>query len=95
MVGFGTIVREAATDVPDRDSELAVFVWMVCSGIAHAQTWAAIAASDRTIIGQASPTVSRVRLTSNDQYLLAAAQVTAVMIRDGWQYYDRAVMSHL
>jgi hypothetical protein len=38
--------------------------------------------------------VAQVRLTTNDQYLLAAAQVTAGMIRDGWQYYDRAVACH-
>lgn len=94
VVGFRAIVREAATDVPGRDPELAEFIWMVCSGIAHAQTWATIAASDLTRIGQASPTVSEVRLTTNDQYLLGAAQITAVMIRDGWQYYDRAVACH-
>jgi len=93
-VGFRTIVREAAIDVPGRDPEFTEFVWMVCSGIAHAQIWASIAASDRTIIGQVSPTVSQVRLTTNDQFLLAAAQVTAVMIADGWQYYDRAVACH-
>jgi hypothetical protein len=40
VVGFRAIVREAATDVPGRDPELAEFISMVCSGIAHAQTWA-------------------------------------------------------
>jgi hypothetical protein len=93
-VGFGTIVREAATDAPGHDPKFAEFLWMVCSGIAHAQTWASIAASDKTIIGQASPTVSRVRFTPNDQYLLGAARVTAAMINHGWQYYDRDVVCH-
>ena len=95
VVGFRTIVREAATDVPGCDPELAEFIWMVCSGIAHAQTWASIAASNLTILGQAAPTVSRVRFTTNDQYLLAAAQITAVMISEGRRHYDRAVVCHL
>jgi hypothetical protein len=93
-VGFRTIVREAATNVPGRDPEFAVFVWTVRSGIAHTQTWASIAASDRTFIGQTSPTVWRVKLTPTDRYLLAAAQVPAVMIHEGWKHSDRAVAFH-
>jgi hypothetical protein len=93
-VGFRIIVRAAADETPGGDPEFAEFIWILCSGIAHAQTWASIAASERTIIGRASSTVLQVRLTTNDMFLLAAAQITAAMIRHGWQYYDRAVACH-
>ncbi|WP_163512199.1 hypothetical protein [Fodinicola acaciae] len=88
-VAWSTIVGLAAEEGTPLDRNDATLIWMLCSGIAHGRTWAALNLLDREEVSRAAERVLHVKLTASEKNILVIAQCTAAMIQAGWSLLDQ------
>lgn len=87
-VGYATIVDAAAREGSAVDADAMVLAWRLCSGIAHAKSWAVLGLLERTNIQQLDEGMLRVRLTAPDHALFGLTVLAAATVHEGWKLFD-------
>lgn len=93
--GYATIVAEAGRAAFGEHGDLAVMLWMVNSGIAHARTWAGLSVFDRHELASPRDGYATLRLSGSQTKIFQHAQLTAAMITRGWNLLDQRSTCHL
>jgi anti-sigma-K factor RskA len=94
-LSWGSIVETAGNEADQLDGRDAKWCWTVGSGIAHARSWATLAALERTQERATGNGVVHVGLQASDTFVIAVAQSTGLMIAEGWHLFDQRRQAHI
>ncbi|WP_329054086.1 hypothetical protein OG738_13575 [Amycolatopsis sp. NBC_01488] len=89
-VGFSSIVETAGREGNGLEADIMLLVWKLCSGIAHAKSWAVLGLLDRDQIKRVTENVAQVRLSAPDSALLNITGLAAAAIQEGWRLFAAA-----
>ena len=87
-VAYGSIVEKAGSESRALSKQLIHGSWMLCSGMAHAKSWATLSLLDRKEIENASEGVLNLRLAAPDSGIVVMAHVAAMTVQEAWWSYD-------
>lgn len=91
---WGSMVETAGDAAATTSGRDARWSWAVCSGIAHAKSWAALSILERTEHRVTDDDVVHLEFRASKTAVVAIAQVAALMTAEGWRLFDLRCQPH-